>query len=57
MGRTKDRAAHGRYSQEHDDQLFLAEHGMPDQRVEKPGKAAPPLLDEGAVVGQVVTVD
>jgi hypothetical protein len=44
------------YSQEHDDQLFLTEHGMPNKRIEKPGQTAPPLLDKGAVVGQMVAV-
>jgi hypothetical protein len=45
------KSTYSRDREEHNDQLLLAKHGVPDERVQEPGKAAPPFFYEGAIVG------
>jgi hypothetical protein len=52
-----NKGTNGWDSQEHDDELFLAEDGVPDEGIQEPRQTAAALLDKGAVVGEVVAVD
>jgi hypothetical protein len=44
-------------SEEHNDELLLAQHGVADESVSKPREAAAAFFDEEAVGGDVIAVD
>lgn len=44
------------HSHEHDDELFLAQHGVADERVDESGETPATFLDEGGVGCDMVAV-